>query len=329
MRNDREKKGLEFRKHGFGGESLRPAGRWTKKMGLVILGLVLGCSMQALAQSENTLFIWNEENCTLEDGLCTDWRVSRDGKRITFQVPEGQRWPDGKVMTAEAVRSRIETTLQESPFAGGLGVIDDMEVSGREVRLTLLHYSRELELYFSSSLFVRGDLEEEGFPAIVYLELNEDSENLKDRKVGEELVQLLDREALAEAAVSATMVAENEMEEPLESKNAEAKNTESKNVASENAIAEKAELEEGRERNLERDWRPAYSLISPGMMYYDSAEEEKLRAQLDRTWEKKKKEEKEKSYAYGGCAGCSCGSSNYVCGLRYGDRDVCSQAEEG
>ena len=80
-------------------------GEW---YGLDVFQLDSTAGAQALNAS--SLFQWNPETNTVEDNVCTDWNVSKDGKTVTFNVPEGMKYSTGEQVEPEDVVASIEPT---------------------------------------------------------------------------------------------------------------------------------------------------------------------------------------------------------------------------
>ena len=63
--------------------------------------------------------------------MCTDWNVSKDGKTVTFNVPEGMKYSTGEQVEPEDVVASIEHGLKVSPYADGYSNIKSMDVEGQ------------------------------------------------------------------------------------------------------------------------------------------------------------------------------------------------------
>jgi peptide/nickel transport system substrate-binding protein len=85
----------------------------------------------------------NRQTQELEPGLATSWRVSKDGRKITFHLRKGLRFSDGTPFTSEDVAYTMKTLMDpqvHSPtgdsFRSGEGAIDAQTPATDEVTIT-------------------------------------------------------------------------------------------------------------------------------------------------------------------------------------------------
>lgn len=90
------------------------------------------------------LFEWDDINSDIVDGVCTDWKVSEDGRTATFNVPEGMYFSTGKQVEPEDVVASIQHGLDISPYGDGYDNIESMEVNGRQVILHLSAFRSDM-----------------------------------------------------------------------------------------------------------------------------------------------------------------------------------------
>ncbi len=79
----------------------------------------------------NTLVSY-DENGEIQGELATDWDISEDGLTYTFTLRDGVKFSDGTDLTASAVKSSFEGSIQNlGPYLGSYGkvsaIIDSME----------------------------------------------------------------------------------------------------------------------------------------------------------------------------------------------------------
>ena len=68
-----------------------------------------------------SLFEWDTEKNDITDGVCTDWKVSDDGKTVTFNVPEGMYYSTGEEVEPEDVVASIQHGQEVSPYSDPSG----------------------------------------------------------------------------------------------------------------------------------------------------------------------------------------------------------------
>ena len=115
-------------------------------------------SYQALTSS--SLFQWNPETNEMEDNVCTDWKVSEDGKTATFNVPEGMYYSTGEQVEPEDVVASIEHGLDVSPYKDGYSNIESMDVDGRQVTLHLSEFRSDMQYYLCAGFVIVIDKDE-------------------------------------------------------------------------------------------------------------------------------------------------------------------------
>lgn len=101
----------------------------------------------------DTLLTIDPETGELTDGICTDFKASKDGKTITMTVPEGKKYATGEQVEPEDVVASLEWGKEVSPYADGYANIESMEVDGRNVILHLSEYSAAM-LYNFTDCFI-------------------------------------------------------------------------------------------------------------------------------------------------------------------------------
>ena len=106
------------------------------------------------------LFQWDPDQGAMVDYVCTNWKVSDDGKTATFDVPEGMKYSTGEQVEPEDVVASIEHGQKVSPYNSGYSNIEKMTVDGRTVTLHLSAYRSELEYYLTSGFLVVIDKDE-------------------------------------------------------------------------------------------------------------------------------------------------------------------------
>lgn len=115
-------------------------------------------SFQGLVSS--SLFQWNPETNEMEDNVCTDWKVSKDGKTATFNVPEGMKYSTGEQVEPEDVVASLEHGLEVSPYKDGYSNIKSMEVDGRQVTLHLTQFRSDMQYYLCAGFVIVIDKDE-------------------------------------------------------------------------------------------------------------------------------------------------------------------------
>ena len=78
-------------------------------------------------------FAWDADNSCVVDNVCTDWTVSEDGSKVTFNVPEGLKFSTGEDLLPEDVKASIEHGLKVSPYAEGYENIESIDIDGQQV----------------------------------------------------------------------------------------------------------------------------------------------------------------------------------------------------
>lgn len=91
-----------------------------------------------------SLFEWDVDKNEISDGVCTDWKVSEDGKTATFNVPEGMYYSTGEQVEPEDIVASIKHGQEVSPYADGYKNIESMEVDGRKVTLHLTSFKSDM-----------------------------------------------------------------------------------------------------------------------------------------------------------------------------------------
>ena len=114
----------------------------------------------AQAFNSSSLFQWNPETNTVEDNVCTDWKVSKDGKTVTFNVPEGMKYSTGEQVEPEDVVASLEHGLEVSPYADGYSNIESMDVDGRQVTLHLSQFRSDMQYYLCAGFVTIIDKDE-------------------------------------------------------------------------------------------------------------------------------------------------------------------------
>ena len=105
-------------------------------------------------------FAWDADNSCVVDNVCTDWTVSEDGSKVTFNVPEGLKFSTGEDLLPEDVKASIEHGLKVSPYAEGYENIESIDIDGQQVTLNLSHYSSDMEYYFTADFICIIDKDE-------------------------------------------------------------------------------------------------------------------------------------------------------------------------
>ena len=106
------------------------------------------------------LFQWDPDEGKIVDYVCTNWKVSKDGKTATFDVPEGMKYSTGEQVEPEDVVASIKHGQKVSPYNSGYMNIKSMDVDGRTVTMHLSQYRSELEYYLTSGFLVVIDKDE-------------------------------------------------------------------------------------------------------------------------------------------------------------------------
>ncbi len=106
------------------------------------------------------LFQWDPSAGTMVDYVCTDWKVSEDGKTATFNVPEGMYYSTGEQVEPEDVVASLEHGLEVSPYADGYSNIESMEVNGRQVTLHLTEFRSDMMYYLCAGFAIIIDKDE-------------------------------------------------------------------------------------------------------------------------------------------------------------------------
>lgn len=130
-------------------------GEW---YGLDVYQLDSTAGAQGLCSS--SLFQWNPETNTMDDNVCTDWEVSKDGKTATFNVPEGMKYSTGEQVEPEDVVASIEHGQKVSPYADGYSNIKSMDVDGRQVTLHLSEFRSDMQYYLCAGFVIVIDKDE-------------------------------------------------------------------------------------------------------------------------------------------------------------------------
>ena len=106
------------------------------------------------------LFQWDPDQGKMVDYVCTNWKVSEDGKTATFDVPEGMKYSTGETVEPEDIVASILHGQEVSPYNSGYSNIEKMDVDGRTVTLHFSSYRSELEYYLTSGFLVVIDKDE-------------------------------------------------------------------------------------------------------------------------------------------------------------------------
>lgn len=107
-----------------------------------------------------SLFQWNAETGDVADNVCTNWKVSEDGKTATFDVPEGMLYSTGEQVEPEDVIASIEHGQKVSPYNDGYDNIESMEWEGRTVTLHLSEFRSDMLYYFCAGFVIVIDKDE-------------------------------------------------------------------------------------------------------------------------------------------------------------------------
>ena len=84
----------------------------------------LSSTANAQTLNSSSLFQWDPETNTVEDNVCTNWKVSDDGKTATFDVPEGMYYSTGEQVEPEDVVASIKHGLEVSPYSDGMTTLN-------------------------------------------------------------------------------------------------------------------------------------------------------------------------------------------------------------
>lgn len=107
-----------------------------------------------------SLFEWDTEKNDITDGVCTDWKVSDDGKTVTFNVPEGMYYSTGEEVEPEDVVASIQHGQEVSPYSDAYANIESMDVDGRQVTLHLTGYRSDMLYAFCADFMTVIDKDE-------------------------------------------------------------------------------------------------------------------------------------------------------------------------
>lgn len=122
--------------------------------------LQLDSSSGAQSLVSSTLFEWDPDNQEMVDNVCTDWKVSKDGKKVTFNLPEGLVYSTGENVEPEDVKASIEHGQKVSPYKDGYSNIESIDIDGRQITLNLSHFSSDMEYYFTADFICLIDKDE-------------------------------------------------------------------------------------------------------------------------------------------------------------------------
>ena len=88
---------------------------------------------------------------TLQPNIASEVSISDDNLTITLTIPEGMYYYDGEQVEPEDVVASLKRIQEISPFASNFANVVDIAEDGRNVVLTLDHYSSDLYHALSSS----------------------------------------------------------------------------------------------------------------------------------------------------------------------------------
>jgi peptide/nickel transport system substrate-binding protein len=66
-------------------------------------------------------------------GAASQWRMSPDNRELTFTVPPGRKFSNGKSLTAEAYKASFERYLKVSPFADDFAALKEIRADGEDI----------------------------------------------------------------------------------------------------------------------------------------------------------------------------------------------------
>lgn len=106
------------------------------------------------------LFLYNRETGELEGCMCTTPVFTNDGHTMTFEVPDGRTFPNGKTLDAQDIKASLEYAIKNGAMSDTLGIITNVQVDGKKVICTLKEYSTALLILLVSPFFCVIDSEQ-------------------------------------------------------------------------------------------------------------------------------------------------------------------------
>jgi len=99
------------------------------------------------------LFLYNHETGELEGCMCTAPTFSGDGTVMTFEVPEGRKFPSGADLDAGDIKASLEYAKAEGAMKDTFAIIQSISVDGNKVTLNLEYYSTAVLILLVSPFF--------------------------------------------------------------------------------------------------------------------------------------------------------------------------------
>lgn len=106
------------------------------------------------------LFLFDKETGDLKGCLASDPVFSDDGKTMTFEIPEGLYFPSGASLDAEDVKASLEWGKAEGSMKDIYALINDIQIDGNKVTVSMDSYSTPLMILLVSPFFCVIDSEQ-------------------------------------------------------------------------------------------------------------------------------------------------------------------------
>lgn len=96
------------------------------------------------------LLTFDIETGELKPNIAESFNISEDGKTIRLTIPEDLKFGNGQALTPEDVKKSIEWGLKVSWFSTDYAAIEDIQVEGKDVIITLKDFSATVLYYLTS-----------------------------------------------------------------------------------------------------------------------------------------------------------------------------------
>ncbi len=92
-------------------------------------------------------FRFNKDMSTMVPDVVSDWKLSKDGKKIRFTLDKGMKFSNGKPLTPAAFIASYDRYLKISPYASDLDNLEKMTIEGDDV---VMHWKEPPVTAFAS-----------------------------------------------------------------------------------------------------------------------------------------------------------------------------------
>lgn len=95
---------------------------------------------QVLTSIFDNLTVMHDNDSEIQPGLAESWKISEDGLQVVFKIRSGVKFHNGDLLTPEDVAFSFNTAIEKAPNVLMTGMMDRMEVSGKDEVTLFLKY---------------------------------------------------------------------------------------------------------------------------------------------------------------------------------------------